>query len=250
MTDVALSPGPPDQTTGLSWQPTAAQKEQLAESFAVSQARIDERKRLANATRHQRWFVIGSLSVIAIAQAVGMLVMIPLQRQVPVPILIHDDGSTQIAWSWREVLPDNRAAVVTGALWYFVQSREGYNWADAERNYKAVTAMSAPEVWGPYQKWFYPSNPESPQVKVGRHGQITLQYDGSVLERDTPKARIYYWKTVQMDGSQPVKTHWTATLEYRVNEPVSVESRLFNPEGIFVTSYVARLDSPKQDSPK
>jgi type IV secretion system protein VirB8 len=164
---------------------------------------------------------------------------------VPIPILIHDDGSTEIAWSWRDVMAENKAAVVTGALWFYVRSREGYNWTDARQNYEAVGAMSAASVRDGYQRAFLPSNPESPQVKIGRRGHVSLQYDGSVLSRDAPEARIFFWRTLQMDGAAPQKTHWTVTLEYRVNEPVPGFSRLFNPEGIVVTSYSVQEDSPR-----
>ena len=80
---------------------------------------------------------------------------------------------------------------------------------------------------------------------LGQHGQVSIQYDGSVLSRDAPVARIFFWRTVAMDGAAPQKTHWTATLDYRVNEPVSAASRLFNPQGIVVTSYFVQEDSPK-----
>jgi len=237
MTDVALSPE--------SWQATPAATADLARHYAAVEAFQAERVRLQIRSRRLAWVVTGAMSVVAIAGAVSVATLIPLQRQVPIPIIFHDDGSTEVAWSWRDVMPDKRSAVVTAALWYYVRSREGYNWADARENYEAVGAMSAPNVRDVYQKWFLPSNPESPQLKVGRHGQVNIRYDGSELSREETEARIYYWKTTQMDGGQPVKTHWTARLQYQVNEPVAAFSRVFNPEGIIVTSYVALEDSPK-----
>jgi type IV secretion system protein VirB8 len=253
MNDVALSPRspdqargrPPDQVRGGVWQATPAEAADLAAHFAAVEAFQAERVRLGTRSRRQAWLVAGIMSAIALAEAFGVAAMIPLQRQVPIPILIHDDGSTEIAWSWRDVMAENKAAVVTGALWFYVRSRESYNWTDARQNYEAVGAMSAPNVRDAYQRWFLPSNPDSPQLKIGQHGQVSIQYDGSVLSRDAPVARIFFWRSVQMDGAPPQKTHWTATLDYRVNEPVSGSSRLFNPEGIVVTSYSVQEDSPK-----
>jgi type IV secretion system protein VirB8 len=245
MNDVAPRPRLAGEARGSLWQATAAETADLAAHFKAVESFQAERVRLGGRSRLQAWLVAGVMSAIALAEAVSIAVMLPLQRQVPIPILIQQDGSTEIAWSWRDVMAENKAAVVTAALWFYLRSREGFNATDAAQNYEAVSAMSEKSVREAYQRWFLPSNPESPQLKIGRNGQVNIQYDGSVLSRDTPVARFYYWRIVQMDGAAPQKTHWTATIDYRVNEPVSASSRLFNPQGIVVSSYFAQEDSPK-----
>lgn len=237
MTDSILPP--------KSWHATPVDKATLAKHFTEVETFPVERTRLENRSRRAAWIMTGVTSTIALASTISVLMMVPLQRQVPIPILIHEDGSTNIAWSWRDVMADSRVAVVTSALWFYVQSRESYNWVDARRNYDAVGAMSNETTRAVYERWFLPSNPDSPQLKVGRKGSISLQPDGSVLSRDSQVARIFFWKIVHMDGIEPVKTHWTVTLDYQINESVSASSRLFNPLGIFVTSYSARQDTAK-----
>ena len=210
MNDVAPLPHATGQVRGRLWQATPAEAADLAAHYETVEAFQAERVRLGKQSRRSAWVVASVMSAIALAEAFSIAAMIPLQRQVPIPIIMREDGSTEIAWSWREVMADNKAAVVTAALWFYVRSRENYNATDARQNYEAVGAMSAPNVRDAYQRWFLPSNPESPQLKVGQHGQVSIQYDGSVLSRDAPVARIFFWRTVAMDGAAPQKTHWTA----------------------------------------
>jgi len=245
MNDILPSELLHEQRRAKPWHASPQETKALENHFATVQAFQTERIRLSTWSRRSGWIVAGVASALALIEACSIAVMIPLQRQVPIPIIMRDDGSTEVAWSWRDVMPDNKAAVVTSALWFYVRSREGFNAADARQNYDSVGAMSAPNVRDTYQRWFLPSNPDSPQLKIGKNGQISIQYDGSMLSRDAPVIRIFYWRTVQMDGSQPQKTHWTATLDYRVDEPVPAASRLFNPQGIVVTSYLAQEDTAK-----
>lgn len=234
-----------EQRRAKPWQPTPQETKHLEDHFAVVQAFQAERIRLSTWSRRSGWIVAGVASAIALVEACSIAVMVPLQRQVPIPIIMRADGSTEAAWSWQTVFKENRDAVITSALWTYLLNRESYNASDAQRNYDTVSAMSAANVRDSYQRWFLPSNPDSPQLKIGKHGQVSIQYDGSILSQDFAAIRIMYWRTVQMDGSQPQKTHWTATLDYRVNESVAASSRLFNPQGIIVTSYLSQEDSPK-----
>src|SRR3954471_16013995 len=117
MNDVAPRVHATGSARGSHWQATAAERAELAADFKVVEAFQAERVRLRAGSRLQAWLVAGVMSAIALAEAVSIAVMLPLQRQVPIPILIQADGSTEIAWSWRDVMAENKAAVVTAALW-------------------------------------------------------------------------------------------------------------------------------------
>lgn len=237
MNDIA--PDPPTFTA------TPDEQESLERHFALVQAFRAELSKPADRERRQWRRIAVGLAIAVVLLASGILAMIPLQRQVIVPIVMHSDGSSEVAWSWRAVLAGDRAAVITGALWYYIVCREGYNWHDGRKYYDTVSAMSAKNVRDAYQKWFLYAKDTSPQFTVGRHGQITVQYDGSELSNDAPIARFYFWRIEQMDGEAPKKTRWTATIDYRVNMPVPGPTHLLDPEGVAILSYAAQQDSPK-----
>jgi type IV secretion system protein VirB8 len=142
------------------------------------------------------------------------------------------------------VLRTDREAVITGALWTYVQAREGYSWQDARRNYETVSAMSAPTPRDAYQHFFLPNNKESPQLVIGKHGQVNVQFAGISFESGAPIAYLRFWRIVAMDGQIEHRTLWTATIGYRVNVAMPGRTRLIDPEGIEVTSYAARQDTP------
>jgi type IV secretion system protein VirB8 len=216
------------------------------QTFAATvQAFRAELSKPADRERRQWRRIAVGLTVAVAVLAGAVFAMIPLQRQIIVPIVMHSDGSSEVAWSWRDVLASDKAAIITGALWYYIVCREGYNWHDGRKYYDTVSAMSAQNVRDDYQKWFLYAKDSSPQFTIGRHGDITIQPDGDELSNDAPVARFYFWRIEHIDGEVPRKTRWTATIDYRVNVPVPGPTHLFDPEGIVVVSYSAQQDSPK-----
>ena len=61
-------------------------------------------------------------------------------------------------------------------LWQYVRYRQGYNATEAQANFDAVALMSSPQVQNEYAAEFRGSNPNSPQVVLGRDGTATLRW--------------------------------------------------------------------------
>jgi type IV secretory pathway component VirB8 len=200
--------------------------------------------------RNSKWLsytLVGVFAAIAAASNISNAILQYRAQPDIVPIVMHKDGSTDVAWSWRDLLISDRQAAVDGVLWYYVTCRESYNWQDAKRCYDAVSAMSVPGVRDVYQRSILPSNKQSPLLTIGEHGQAWVRFDGFAYEKGAPIVYVTFYKTVQMDGSPPQTTHWTATISYAVNAPTSAWDRIryHNPEGIIVTSYAVReLSTP------
>jgi type IV secretion system protein VirB8 len=129
------------------------------------------------------------------------------------------------------------------AIWQYVRDREAYSYPDAAYCYAVVTAMSSPAVMDAYQKWFLPSNPESPQLKVGKRGQVNIEKIGISFVR-SQVALVRYWRTLDMYGEKPVRTSWSATLGFDLIAKMSASARLVDPGGLKVTSYQSAEDSP------
>lgn len=230
MNDISPSP----------WAASPVARTELAEHFAAVQSWQREQVRQARNSKRLAWGVASAMAAIALASSVSIAALLPLEHQVIVPLVIPKNGMPYVAWSWRDLLTTDREAALTAVLWLYVQSREGYNWEDAHRNYDVVSDMSAPAPRAAYQKWFLPSNKESPQNTIGQHGQIWARFGGIAFEHSYPVAYLRFSRTVQMDGSRPQKTEWSATISYQVNAPMSGPARLFDPEGIEILSYAVR----------
>lgn len=206
------------------------------ESFQQARARMAKRTRLAAIV------VAAILGVANLALAWTVASMLPLTKLVPVYLLIRSDGTIDSSVALSSLPATANKAVIRAALWQYVRLREGYAFDSARYGYDVVSGMSSPAVRERYQSWFNYPNAASPQVTVGRHGNITVA-PISVAMLSAHVAQIRFARTVQMKESKPVSTSWTATIEFRQTDTLSGAARLANPGGIIVTHYQSSEDS-------
>ena len=168
--------------------------------------------------------------------------MLPLTKLVPVYLLIRQDGTIDSSVSLSSLPATANQAVIRAALWEYVRLREGYAFDAARYGYDVVSGMSSPSVRERYQSGFNYPNAASPQVTIGRNGNITVA-PISVAMLSAHVAQIRFARTAQRNASKPVSTSWTATLEFRQTETMPGAARLANPGGVIVTNYQSSEDS-------
>ncbi len=206
------------------------------ESFQQARARMARRTSMAAIV------VAAVLGVANLALAWTVASMLPLTKLVPVYLLIRPDGTIDSSVSLSSLPATANKAVIRAALWEYVRLREGYAYDSAQYGYDVVSGMSSPPVRARYQTWFNYPNAASPQVTVGRNGNITV-VPISVAMLSAHVAQIRFTRTLQMNTSKPVSTTWTATLGFRQTDTLSGSARLSNPGGVIVTNYQASEDS-------
>lgn len=184
----------------------------------------------------------GILGVANIGLAWAVASMLPLTKLVPVYLLVRKDGTIDTSVSLSTLPPTVDQAVVQAALWQYVRLREGYSYGTAQYGYDVVSGMSSSTVRQNYQSWFNYPNPQSPQVTVGKGGNITLS-PISVAMLSPHVAQVRFTRTVQIATNQPATTTWTATLEFQQVDVLNGKQRLSNPAGVLVTNYQSSEDS-------
>ncbi len=199
-------------------------------------------------TRAINWG-LGAVAVVAmianVALGVSVAGMLPLVRLVPVFYWVHSDGTVDAAASINALPPTQSEAVIRSAVWQYVRDREGYSYANARRSYDLIHLMSTEHVNKVYQQWFLPGNPESPQVTVGKRGQINIEKLNIAFIRNHV-AQVRYRRILEMYDADPpspltckppVCTTWTATVEFELIDRVPGAARDDNPGGLLVTRY-------------
>lgn len=186
--------------------------------------------------------VAAALGVANLALAWTVASMLPLTKLVPVYLLIRPDGTIDSSVSLLSLPPTADKAVIRAALWEYVRLREGYAYDAAQYGYDVVSGMSSPAVRQAYQSWFNYPNAASPQVTVGRNGNIMVN-PISVAMLSAHVAQIRFVRSVQMNAARPASTTWTATLEFRQADTLSGAARLSNPGGVIITNYQSSEDS-------
>ena len=182
------------------------------------------------------------LGVANIGLAWAVASMLPLTKLVPVYLLVRKDGTIDSSVSLSTLPPSEDKAVIQAALWQYVRLREGYSYDTAQYGYDVVSGMSSATVRQNYQSWFNYPNPLSPQVTVGKGGNITIA-PISVAMLSQHVAQVRFSRTVQIATNQPTITTWTATLEFQQADVLNGKQRLANPAGVIVTNYQSSEDS-------
>jgi type IV secretion system protein VirB8 len=192
------------------------------------------------------WSLAAALAATNLGLTAAIIVMQPLVRVVPYLIVDRGDGSWDAAASMSDLSPTQAKAVIEGALWQYVRSREGYNYAGAPDFYAFVSAMSSQPIRESYQHWFVQSK-DSPQKLIGQHGQIHITFRGLTFLRDRV-ALVSYRREELIYGSREIDTNWSATVGFELTDrlPDQTRTRLVHPAGIVVTSYQANQDTPQQ----
>ena len=205
-----------------------------------------EQARRSRSLSRIAWTLAGIAIMANVALSIALAGLLPTLRIVPLLIAIHRDGTADTAFRLSDLPPTQSAAVVRAAVWQYVRYRAGYDFADARYSYDLVSAMSAPAVRAAYQRYFLTSsNPRSPQLTVGRKGQIDVSLINlSFVRRDT--ALVRYRRAVRLYGENDARvTTWTATVGIRLDHAMTADARLVDPGGIVVTSYQADQDTPQ-----
>jgi type IV secretion system protein VirB8 len=227
----------------------------LSEDYAVPVSRGDlpsyykevesfQRSRARSAQRTAK--IVGAVAGISIlinlGQAWTIAALVPLTKLVPVYLWVRHDGTVDSSVSLSRLPATQSQAVIDAALWEYVRLREGYSYDTARYGYDAVSLLSDDTVRQDYQRWFNYPNPQSPQVTVGRKGQIDIEHISSASIA-TDVEQIRYRRIVTIYGDVPQVTTWTATLQFETVSTLPAGQRLTNPGGVIVTAYQAAEDS-------
>lgn len=206
------------------------------ESFQQTRARSARRMtKLAVA-------VAAGLGLANIGLAWAVAAMLPLTKLVPVYLLVRQDGTIDSSPSLSALPATQNQAVIRAALWEYVRLREGYSYDTAQYNYDVVSGMSGPTAKANYQSWFNYPNPASPQVTIGKAGNIAIA-PISVAMLGPHVAQVRFSRITQISTARPETKTWTATLTFQQIDTMAGKDRLANPGGILVTDYQATEDS-------
>jgi type IV secretion system protein VirB8 len=218
------------------------QARELAENYKEVESFQQARARSARRMTKLAVVVAAGLGVANIGLAWAVASMLPLTRLVPVYLLVRQDGTIDSSPSLSALPATQSQAVIRAALWQYVRLREGYSYDTAQYNYDVVSGMSGPTAKTNYQSWFNYPNSASPQVTIGKAGNVTVA-PISVAMLGPHVAQVRFARTVQISTAQPEIETWTATLTFQQVDTLNDKDRLANPGGLLITDYQSTEDS-------
>ena len=216
----------------------------LAAYFQQVESYSADRLRSALRSRRIAWTVAGGSMVLAAAACLAVAALAPLKTVVPVVFRVDNvSGMVDRVYDVRGGEMAATEAERRFFLWQYVRHREGYVAAEAQYNFDVVNLMSTADVQQRYAEWFRGSNPQSPQVALGRAGTSMVSWvSTSFLGPKLAQVR-YVQQDRKGDQLLPVR-RMVATIGFDFARGSTTGSAVnVNPDGFLVTSYHADMEA-------
>ena len=185
------------------------------------------------------WIVAAIATLVALFEAYALSALTPLKTVVPYTLLVdRTTGFVQVLKGTEPSSVSSDEALTQSLLAQYVVSREGYDIAGVQAQYRKVTLWSADRARSNYLGLIPASNPTSPMRQLPRTSVIVVHVKSvSLMNKDGALIRF---DTERLDQGQVagIPAHWIALVRFRYSgAPMAIEDRFINPLGFQVTDY-------------
>jgi type IV secretion system protein VirB8 len=213
--------------------------ERLGAYYEAAESWSIDRQKTADKSRRLAWIAAGSAAAIAFFEAIALVLLVPLKRDVPYTLLVdRQTGFVQAIRPLQEEAISADSALTRSFLVQYVIARESFDAATLQENYRKTGLWSADEARERYLSLMRSSNPLSPLASLPRGATIDVDIRSvSSLAADRALVRFSTTRTDPGTGVQTAQ-HWAAVITYRyTNADMTAEDRLLNPLGFQVIRY-------------
>lgn len=184
------------------------------------------------------WLVAGSAALVALLEAVALLLVFPLKTTVPYTITV--DRQTGFVETVRTLAPGpvaQDAALTQSFLAQYIAAREGFEAATLTEDYRRVMLFSDGDARAQYANVMERSNSQSPLVRYGADTIVRTAIKNISLL--SPTSAIVRFDATTGNGEAPNVAHpYSAVLSFRyVSAPMSMGDRFVNPLGFQIVRY-------------
>lgn len=192
-----------------------------------------------NRSERRAWWVAAIAGLIALAEAVALIALMPLKTVVPYTLLVdRQTGFVQTVDPLDAKPLRADAALTQSYVVQYVLAREGYAYDMVQADYRKVVGLSDEAARSGYVAQMAATNPSSP---LNRHpkGVVIRPRIKSVSPISATTMLVRFDTVLEQAGvsvSEPQA--WAAVVRYRyVDTPASAEERYMNPLGFRVVRY-------------
>lgn len=216
-----------------------AARESLDAYYREADSWADDRQDMLRASRRTAWIVAGVAVVIALFEAIALIVLMPMKTVVPYTLLV--DKQTGYVQELKpldaeKIAPDT--ALTQSFLVQYVIARESYDASVLQSSYRKVQLWSADTAKADYVNTMQSANPASPISRYPRTTIVDTRVK-SITSMGGNQALVRF-DTVRRDQggqTQPAES-WVAVIKYRFSTgPMRAEDRFVNPLGFQVFGY-------------
>ncbi|MXO90887.1 virB8 family protein [Pontixanthobacter aquaemixtae] len=193
---------------------------------------------LERSTR-RAWWVAAAFGIIAILEAIALVILTPLKTVEPYTILVdRQTGNVETLSSLdpQTVAPD--AALTKAFLVQYVSTREHFDYDSVQDDYRKVTLWTGGNERQRYIDLMEDGNPQNPLSFVPRGG--TIKADVRSISSLAANRSLVRFTTTQTDqtGRALAPEYWAAVIDYQFSTAeMSEADRFINPLGFQVLRY-------------
>jgi type IV secretion system protein VirB8 len=207
--------------------------------FEQSQSWAADKSDGLEASRRIAWWVAIGACVLALAEAVALVMLLPLKTVVPYTLLVdRQTGSVQKLdpIAGERIAPDS--ALTQSFLVQYVIARESFDRVTVQNEYRKVALWTADAARPAYVNTMQINNPDSPLVRLPAGTAIETRIRSvSSLGGQTALVRFETMQRAR-DGATQAVQNWAAVVDYRFSQgPMAAEDRYINPLGFQVVRY-------------
>lgn len=211
----------------------------LDEYYKQAASWAEDRERDIAASRKVAWIFAGVAAAVAFAEAVALVILLPLKTVEPYTLLVdRQTGYVEQLKPIESRTIDPDAALIRSFLVQYVIARESFDIDALKDNYRKVALWSAGDARTRYINEMQATNPESPLAKYPRTALVDVKIlSVSSLEGDSAMVRFVTQRSDVNSSGQPAQ-NWVAIIRYGFSgAAMSAEDRLTNPLGFQVMRY-------------
>jgi len=213
--------------------------ERLEDYYRNAETWSHDRERTARRSMRVAWWVAGGAALIAVLEALALLALIPLKRDVPFTLLVdRQTGFVQALKPFEGEPLAADAALTHSFLVQYVTARESFDVDSLQDNYRKVGLWSAGEARERYVSAMNAGNPASPLANLPARATVDVTVR-SVSSLSANTAMVRFATTRTDPGGRPqVPQNWAAVISFTYSAAgMSEADRLTNPLGFQVTRY-------------
>ncbi|MEG3088517.1 virB8 family protein [Sphingomonas sp. PB4P5] len=215
------------------------QREALDAYYSEGESWAADRNAELRGSRRSAWIIAAIAVVIALFEAIALIVLLPLKTVVPYTLLV--DRHTGFVEALKpldgaKIAPDT--ALTQSFLVQYVIARESFDADALQANYRKASLWSADRAKADYVASVQASNPDSPLARLPRSTVIETRVK-SISPLGGNSALVRFETQRRDAGGRALPWQpWVAVVRYRFSgEPMQRDDRFLNPLGFQVLRY-------------
>ena len=211
----------------------------LNDYYRAAQTWSADRDQSLASSRKTAWMVAAALGIVALLEAVAIVIMLPLKTVQPYTLLVdRQTGYVQALdpIAGEAITPSE--AMANSFLAQYVIAREGFDIDTLKEDYRKVALWSGGDARTRYVAEAQASNPTSKLATLPRTARVEVEIRSiSPVDADTAMVRFATYR-IDAGGTRRAPQTWAAILNYRFSgQTMTAEDRLVNPLGFQVMRY-------------